>query len=146
MSTQIEQNKNKELNDNSKPSDEVQTATWLIVTAIVVGLLYLIPMIIDNSGDFKALFNNKGNKTERHESTGYQDSYDGLYVWRDGHSSCSITVYGSSWNSKEEFLGNYSYNSGTLRDNKLYMDGYMEVGYISGNKLYYLRFTLEKTR
>ena len=71
-------------------------------------------------------------------------SYDGTYVWNVSNSSCEITVYGSSWHSRESFYGNYNYNKGTLRDNKLYMDGVSEVGYISGNSLYYCNHRLIK--
>ena len=71
-------------------------------------------------------------------------SYDGTYVWNVSNSSCEITVYGSSWHSRESFYGNYKYNKGTLRDNKLYMDGVSEVGYITGNSLYYCNHRLIK--
>ena len=71
-------------------------------------------------------------------------SYDGTYVWNVSNSSCEITVYGSNWHSRESFYGNYKYNKGTLIDNKLYMDGVLEVGYISGNSLYYCNHRLIK--
>ena len=71
-------------------------------------------------------------------------SYDGTYVWNASNSSCEITVYGSNWRSRESFYGDYKYNSGTLRGNKLYMNGVSEVGYISGNSLYYCNHRLTK--
>ena len=104
----------------------------IIMFLFVLGIGFLSSMTLTSCDDT--------NTSSSVKST----NYDGTYVWNVSNSSCEITVYGSSWHSRESFYGNYSYNKGTLRDNKLYMDGVLEVGYISGNSLYYCNHRLIK--
>ena len=67
-----------------------------------------------------------------------EPDYDGTYYWEDFQSSHSITISGDTWMGEANIYGEESYDSGYVKDNKLYDDsGYYVIGTISGNHINY---------
>ncbi len=113
----------------------------IVLTALIIILLapFVIRTAFYGIGDF-GLF-------DSWDESG-SNSIDGTYSWSDGWSSVTVDIYGDTWYGEVKYsrYGESKTESGRVKGNSLYSGhaGWIEVGRISGKKLYYGGSTLTK--
>nr|AOE11552.1 hypothetical protein [uncultured bacterium] len=84
--------------------------------------------------------NNTRSKTNNSTTKSKPTSVNGKYSYSEPNLIWIINVYGSSWSGESKFCQycDVEFARGIVKGNKLYdPSGYIDIGYISGNTLYF---------